>query len=274
MKTKISQWVRSLAAIVAALTLAGCTGMALPGDPGTVRDIIDIRTKVDKNSEILDRMESKLTYVVEHSETDRQNNNQIVQSAVNSTNQLLKEQQKLIEQMHNQMIVMNETLNQLAGKKPTDVVQPPTNDDVPQPLTGATPAVTAFNTGAEQFNAGNYPQAHESFGVALGQNPTPDQKMEIQYWQAVTFQKRGDMQAAEAALLAFIKEYQKGGDRAWNAVERVAEVYRQMKNPDTALSYLNAIVEKNPDYKNIVRVNATIEQVKAEKAAGAATPGQ
>lgn len=268
MKTKISQWARSLAAIAAVLTLAGCTGMALPGDPGTVRDIIDIRQKVDKNAELLASMDSKLTYSIDQSEKNNQNNTQIVQSAVASMNQQLKEQQKLIDEMRNQLITMNETLNQLAGKKPADVVPQPASDDVPKPMTGATPAVSAFNTGAEQFNAGNYPQALESFRLALGQTPTPDQKIEIQYWQAVTLQKAGDTKAAEDAFLALIRD-NKTEPRAWDAVERVADVYRQIKNYDMALNYLNLIVDKYPDYPNIARVKAAIEQVKADKAGGA-----
>lgn len=281
MKTKISQWARSLAAIAAVLILAGCGGMTLPGDPGTVRDIIDIRQNVARNSEILDRMESKLTYSIDASEKNNQNNTQIVQSAVESMNQQLREQQKLIEDMRNQMINMNEMLAQATGRRlnptagtgaGTEVPPSPASEDAPRPMSGTSPIVSAFNTGVGQFNAGNYPAALESFRLALGQSPTPDQRIEIQYWQAVTFQKAGDTKAAEDAFLALIRD-NKTEPRAWDAVERVAEVYRQIKNYDMALNYYNLIVEKYPDYPNIARVKTAIEQVKAEKAGGAPVPG-
>ncbi len=273
MKTKISQWARSLAAMAAVLTLAGCAPFQA-GD-ATIRDIIEIRQNVAKNSETLSGIESKLTYSMNSNEKLKDDVTQRVQSSLESTNQQLKEQQKLIDDMRNQLITANAMLAKLTGgaypaTQPTQPIQPvtqPTGDDAPQALTGASPAVSAFNTGADQFKAGTYPQALQSFQMALGQNPSRDQKVEIQYWQAVTFQKAGDTKAAEEAFLGLIKEYQTE-PRAWDAVERVADVYRQIKNYDRALDYLNLIVERYPDFPNLARVKAAIEQVKAEKAVG------
>lgn len=281
MKTNLFRY---LAAAAAVLTLAGCAPM-IPNDAGTVRDIYDMKQMMadsTKRQELIDaKITSSLTSI--ENKVDSCPN---VQPAVDDLAKMVRDQQTQITQMNQQMQAMMVVIDSLAkrwgvpgvsmgaqpGMTPLSGQTPAPSEDQAQPMSGATPAVQAFNTAAQMFNNGQYDQAREGFRQALEQNPTADQRVEIQYWQAVNYMKANDGKAAEEAFLSLIKANQKH-ERAWSSFEKLAQIRRQAGDLDTALNYYKNIVDIYPEYPGIQRVRDAMAQIEAEKAAkGGATP--
>ncbi|MCE5230501.1 tetratricopeptide repeat protein [bacterium] len=277
MNTKLSQWAKSLAALAAVLTLGACAG--LPSDPGSVRDIYAMRQMLEESTKKQDTMDSKLTYSLESVDKSIQNNSQIVQGGVEGLTKQLHDQQAQLDQIRNQMASMNVLLDQMARRAgmtgmpqagagteiPTQ--QPAATDsEMPKAMTGGSPAVTAFNTAVGQYNAGQYDQAREGFRAALEQNPTADQKIEIQYWQAMNSLKAGDSKTALEQFDAICRATP-SDPRAWNSIEKMAQIYRQSGDLANALKDYKMIVDTYPDYPNIQRVKQAVQEIEAARSA-------
>ena len=245
--------------------LAGCTTMPMQQNL-VARDILEIKTKLDKTLEQQSAENRKLEYSLSSINEKLDGRTDSMQTVLDD---LTKQQRKQMEELE-KIRAMVEGIGirstgagavANAGPAPLDSGQPVT----PAPTT----AVQAIANANQQLQAGRFNEAREGFRTALGLNPTPDQKVFALYGLGESLYQINDLQAALQSFNDLIS-LQPAHPKAWASVERIGDIRAKLNDKANALAAYQLIVDKYPQYPAINQVKTKINEVRGGGAPQAA----
>jgi len=238
------------------------------------RDVLEIKDTLNKSLEQQTAANRRLDSEVGQLVDAGQGKNDSLQTSIDDLSKRIQEQSEEIVKLRQEVQALSAFSH--VGAQPggfgasgaAPLGQSPGAGAAQPPAPGPNASMQAIQQAHRAFQAGEYQAARDGFQTALGANPNPEQKFDSEYWLAESEYKLGDKAGAWRDFRNLIQQ-DRTHPRAWDSLERMADIELQLGKKDNALKKLEQIVGKKPDYANIARVRQKIAQIKG--GGGAAT---
>lgn len=274
--------------------MTGCTTFS--GDSVLIRDINDIKLRLDESLKQQDSMQRTVNYSLSEIGTSLQGHEETNRAALTDMERRMREQLEEIRQLRQRIEELNFTVDRLTTRlggtgsgttglgstttpgisgsstsynpgtgvdfgSATPATGTPTTDPVGTPAAGSLEQLVA--EGQRQFNLENYGAAQLAFSRALAMNPTGQQRVDVLYWLAESNHQLGNLNEAEQYYRQLIQE-SATDPKAWASLEQLSRISLANNDKDYAMVLLRYIIENNPNYQNIERVRQSLQALEAQ----------
>jgi TolA-binding protein len=232
------------------------------------RDAMEIKDRVNASIEQQNKIASKLDYLANTLPETMKERNDSIQNSIDDLSKQINSQSEEIRKLHN-MVMDLSVKNSTAQPAPTtpspDASQgTPSPTPAPNPAPGPSTAAQAIKSAQSLLDSGDrskLEEAREGFRRVLEYNPSTGEKIQAYFGLAEACDKLSDKKDAKEFYHKVV-DIAPTDPKAWEAAERFADIDIQEGNNKQALTILQSIVDKKPDYLNIDRVKMDIEKLK------------